>query len=219
MLCPMSLEEVPGRMVSSLGRVTMCSGRVHSGYLCQDGYFSTLYSTSSGPKRQRVHRLVALAFLGGPPSPERSHVNHKDGDKENNTVTNLEYVTPAENRAHYLENRVANSQRKGRSDSKPVWSRACSSRDEWTWHPSIRNAAEVLGLDRSAVSRCCRCVQHQTGGYEFRAEVFQPLPGEEWREVNLPALVDEKKKRMKARSRQGCFDNNLRIRKQHAASA
>lgn len=47
-----------------------------------------------------VHRLVAAAFLG--PIPPNYQVNHKDGDKTNNELSNLEVVTAEENRQHAL---------------------------------------------------------------------------------------------------------------------
>ena len=43
-----------------------------------------------------VHRLVAVAFLGAPASPDLV-VDHKDGIKTNNHWSNLEYVSPAVN--------------------------------------------------------------------------------------------------------------------------
>lgn len=46
-----------------------------------------------------VHRLVALAFLGTPP-PGCTDVNHRDGDKANNAVDNLEWCTRRENMVH-----------------------------------------------------------------------------------------------------------------------
>jgi hypothetical protein len=46
-----------------------------------------------------VHRLVAIAFLGPPPTPKHQ-INHIDGNKLNNNVSNLEWVTSAENEAH-----------------------------------------------------------------------------------------------------------------------
>lgn len=46
----------------------------------------------------KVHRAVALAFLG--PRPEGYQINHKSGDKHDNTVGNLEYLTCRQNIRH-----------------------------------------------------------------------------------------------------------------------
>lgn len=51
-------------------------------------------------KTYRIHRLVALAFI---PNPEnKSEVNHKDKNINNNTLDNLEWCTEYENRIHKL---------------------------------------------------------------------------------------------------------------------
>ena len=50
-----------------------------------------------------IHRLVALTFIGQPSSPDLV-VNHKDGNKLNNTPENLEWVTHRENSQHYWQN-------------------------------------------------------------------------------------------------------------------
>ena len=53
-------------------------------------------------KTAYVHHMVAEAFIG--PRPDGAEVNHKDCDKTNNAVDNLEYVSRDENIAHALAN-------------------------------------------------------------------------------------------------------------------
>lgn len=52
-------------------------------------------------KKLFIHRLVALAFIEQT-IPERIVVNHKDGNKKNNVVENLEWLTMTENTQHYF---------------------------------------------------------------------------------------------------------------------
>ena len=54
--------------------------------------------------KKYVHRLVADAFIG--PCPAGKQINHKDGNPQNNSINNLEYVTPKENIEHAIENRL-----------------------------------------------------------------------------------------------------------------
>lgn len=63
-----------------------------------DGYLRVRIHTSFKNRYLSVHRLVAKAFI---PNPEnKPQVNHKDGNKLNNDVSNLEWVTPKENINH-----------------------------------------------------------------------------------------------------------------------
>ena len=190
MLDPTSLSEVPGRQVSSLGRITSPRRSICKGSLNQVGY----YATKIFGRNHYVHRLVALSFLGPPPL-NRPYVNHKDLDKGNNAVENLEYVSMAENQQHFHANAV----RKGSSHVKPVWSRRVGSIGDWTWHPSMTSASNALFVSLGSVSRCVQGQFKQTGGHEFRlAEPPEAatLPGEEWRMVDLDQLQLDRRMRM-----------------------
>jgi DNA-binding transcriptional regulator YiaG len=64
----------------------------------RDGYRFVTLSVDNKHFHKTVHGLVAEAFIGK--RPKGHHVNHKDGDKTNNAVSNLEYVTPSGNARH-----------------------------------------------------------------------------------------------------------------------
>jgi hypothetical protein len=61
-------------------------------------YPTVLLSVKGKHKTLRVHRIVAKAFL--PEKEGRNHINHINGDKQDNRVDNLEWVTQAENNLH-----------------------------------------------------------------------------------------------------------------------
>lgn len=65
----------------------------HKGYLRVD-----LFNGFGKRKHFKVHRLVASAFIPNPDN--KPQVNHKDGNKQNNSFTNLEWVTDKENKKH-----------------------------------------------------------------------------------------------------------------------
>jgi hypothetical protein len=90
------------RCVDKVGveRARECKGRVLSPGVGRKGYRAVKLQGAGmcKPKRMRVHRLVAMAFI--PNEGNRPHINHIDHDRQNNAFTNLEWCTPSENMQH-----------------------------------------------------------------------------------------------------------------------
>jgi hypothetical protein len=89
----------PRYEASSLGRIRRIGHKCLKATAGKFGYMQ-LSVSEDGKKyvTKNVHRLVAAAFIG--PCPIGVQVNHIDGNKSNNAIANLEYVTRHENQRH-----------------------------------------------------------------------------------------------------------------------
>lgn len=93
------IDGFPNYSVSDDGQVRNDkSGRILKLHLNGSGYLQVGLSRNGKLYMRCVHKLVALAFI---PNPEnKPEANHKDGDKLNCKVANLEWMTHKENHLH-----------------------------------------------------------------------------------------------------------------------
>lgn len=118
-------------------------------------------------RTQYVHRLVTEAFIGK--IPHGMTVNHKDGNKNNNNVENLEIVTYSENHLHAfreLGRTPTCKDKTNTSASKPV--EQLSDGKVVATFPSAREAERQTGVSFKGISACCHGRAYTAGGYEWR---------------------------------------------------
>lgn len=94
------IEGFPNYEISSDGRVrNVRLGRPVAVFLGNTGYYMVNLWKNGKHYFRQMHRLLVAAFIG---SPEGMTVNHKNGIRSDNSLSNLEIVTQAENNHHKL---------------------------------------------------------------------------------------------------------------------
>lgn len=96
------VKTVPRLVKCRAGKYRLCRRRFLSQTPDAFGYPCTTLSKNNIARGWKVHRLVAIAFIPNPKN--KPAVNHKDGDRTNNHVENLEWATVKENWDHAVKN-------------------------------------------------------------------------------------------------------------------
>ena len=154
-------------MVSNHGKVkTTKTGRILKPIIDPRGYERVCLFRSERKKRYKVHRLVATVFIDN--SDNKPQVNHKDGNKRNNSVENLEWVTNDENMHHSRENGLHNGHHL-----------FCESRKKRVVATHIESGEQIvfdsITAARNAIGTChvqevLKGIRCQAKGYTFRYE-------------------------------------------------
>lgn len=132
--------------VSNLGRVKNGRGIESRPHKHKKGYIMISMVRDGVEKRGQLHRLVAKSFI---PNPDNlPQVNHLDGDKSNNKVSNLQWCTNGENMAHANANGLRPDYKKIFA-SKPVKGKYKLSNDQII---EIRNAVLTKSFTREYLS-------------------------------------------------------------------
>lgn len=115
--------------------------------LCKDGKGYT----------KKIHILVASAFIPNPDN--KPQVNHKDGNKQNNCVSNLEWCTQIENMQHALKNKLKPTKSILQCDLEGNVIK------EWD---CIRGCARQLNIPNQHIIRCAKGIRKTAHGYKWK---------------------------------------------------
>ena len=165
----LEIEGYPDYKVSNYGRVWgRRYNRILKPQIDRYGYLYVNLYKEGKAKSLKVHRLVASHFICFIPQADKGlsdyHVNHKDEDKTNNRVTNLEFITCKANINYGTANRRRVVTNNGRTTTpKKV---ICVETGEV--FSSIREAARYIGRANTNIIHCCTGKRELCGGYHWR---------------------------------------------------
>ena len=141
--------------VSNLGRVKSlckCNEIILKAGMAKSGYFTVCLHNNKKPLTHNVHRLVAQAFI--PNLENKRYVNHIDGNKQNNILSNLEWVTHGENMKHAYDIGLMGTKKCKCIETNEIFN-------------SIREAEAKYNLNNSHITACCKGSRKTHGGYHW----------------------------------------------------
>lgn len=154
--------------ISNKGRVWSVKRQIYMKQNIVNSYYQlSLVCKNGKQKSEKVHRLVALTFLGEPPEG-KTVVNHKDENKLNNCVENLEWCDSTYNnnyggRKEKCSKAMINNAKK----SKPIHQYDLQGNLIATY-PSGAEVERVLGYSRSNIYKCAKGTYLTAYGYVWR---------------------------------------------------
>ena len=149
------LRSVDREVIARNGTVKRFKGMIRKTKKNNRDYIMASLSQNNKDKTLLIHRMVALAFL--PNVDNMPEVNHIDGNKNNNRVDNLEWMTSKENQAHARNNGLSNQHGENSVNSKLTNKQAGEIRKLWNNGGISRNElSELFNVSVAVVGRILR---------------------------------------------------------------
>lgn len=139
---------------------------------CITSGYHSVKLTFENSKQQRfyVHRLVALHFLPND-DKRKTFVNHKNGNKLDNKVENLEWVTPRENNLHYYQKIQKEKRERKKDNNKPIpIIQYTLAGEEVARFNSMNEAKKKTGISLVQIARCVYGEISHAGNFIFKRQ-------------------------------------------------
>lgn len=154
-----------------------------NGNVNSHGYMVVSLTKNGKRKDCKLHRLLALTFLPNP--NDFDCINHKDGDKLNNSLNNLEWCTKGQN------NRHARDVLGVETTAKPVCQTTLAGKFVALW-ANISTAAKSVGVTSPCITDCCEGRAETAGGFvwNYAGEIGSDFVSEQKRLATLRKIAD-----------------------------
>lgn len=153
--------------VSNFGKIKS-KRKILKQFINHKGYFIIQLSKRNISKTYIVHRLIAEAFI--PNTENKPQVNHKDGNKQNNCIDNLEWCTNNENKAHAKINKLCKSSPIGEKNirAKKVIQYDLNGNfiKKWNCINDIKRGFKLSSA--SNISLCCKSKLRTAYGFKWK---------------------------------------------------
>lgn len=168
------IEEYKGKyQASNIGNIkNMITNKVLKQYIGSNGYYRIGLYKDKKTKVFEVHRLITKTFIDN--VENKKEVNHIDGNKLNNNINNLEWVTHKENINHAWKTKLFEpvreaSRRYGKDN--PAAKRVVQydlKGNIIKRYDCIVEAVRETNISKTNIGKCCNYRQKTAGGYIWR---------------------------------------------------
>jgi hypothetical protein len=187
----LQIKDFENYEISSLGKVRNTkTGRMLKP-TTKGGYVFVGLSANGKGKTFPIHRLVALAFIKNPEN--KPQVNHKDKNRSNNAIYNLEWSTSLENNLHRSKDVTQTT-----NQNIKLWRVDKETNEKFELYTSIylaavwcfkNGCASSIHSARGNISNAIRGIYHNSCGFKWVVDEQPSLENEEWKNVVINGQI------------------------------
>jgi hypothetical protein len=187
------IKDFPNYSISNFGNVKNNKTNRNMKLNVKGGYYNISLNNDNCKKCLKVHRLVALAFIEN--LENKPEVNHKDKNKLNNYINNLEWSTRQEQNIHRCKDLIITSNK-----NKPINRLDKITGDILQKYNSIEDAGIWANENkltsnshngRNAIGNCVNGLSNSAYGFRWQY-IDNGLENEEWKEIDFNKIFNEK---------------------------